>query len=176
MFDDFSTITFTNGAPDFVDADSPDEILARHEDDPPADPLEGLAPAEVLGAMIRGLVGDQPPSPSRALAIGIRVFVMSHLMRPDSVPGARSLAQLAKRLECTRASTSWHARQLEKIVGLHFRPQKCANTVATFADAQRGNRNGATRHRSARPRLDSAKSELKNQNSGNHVRHLTSDN
>jgi hypothetical protein len=160
MHDDFTAITFTNGAPDFVDSDSPDEILARHEDAPTADPLAGLSPAEIIGAMIRGFVGDLPPTPSRALSLGIRFYVLAYLMRPGEMRGVRSLAHLAKRLECTRASTSWHARELEKIVGLHFRPQKSSATVATFADAQRGNKNGATRHRSARPRLDRAKAVI----------------
>jgi hypothetical protein len=175
MFDDFSETTWTNGAPDFVDDETPIEIIARLEEGEPADPLAEVSAAEAVSALLRTLIGTQPPTPSKALAIGIRVLVLNFVMRPASMPGVKSLAELAQKLECTRASTSWHARQLEQIFGLHFRPQKCSGTVATFADAQRGNKNAASKHRSARPRLDRAKAELKIQNSSDPIRDLTRD-
>jgi hypothetical protein len=176
MHDDFSkTYWSKENGQDFVDEDSPFEILARTED-AADDPLAEVNAAEAVSALLRALIGTQPPTPSKALAIGIRVLVLNFVLRPASMPGVKSLAELAARLECTRASTSWHARQLEQIFGTHFRPQKCAGTVETFSQVQMGNRNAATKHRSARPRLDRAKTEINNQDSSVHVRHLTSDN
>ena len=114
----FRNLTSTNGNPEPIDWDSPDEQMMRAEeieddDTPDASSLAGIPP-NALGVILRYLV---PPagSASRWRTATKRLICLAHAAGLDGIAD-RSLASIAAEIGCSRASLShWAIRMADEL-------------------------------------------------------------
>ena len=103
-------------------------------------PEEDKVMREAMGRVLEIiLVGASPNCRAklaeRARASGLRVLTMAWMVGRGPM-AALSLTEMAKDLGCTRATLSWHARQLERATGFHARGQKLSSNVANYKAAR----------------------------------------
>lgn len=117
----FRNLASTNGNPEPIDWDSPDEQMMRAEeieDDAPPDAssLAGIPP-NALGVILRYLV---PPAGSSARwrTATKRLICLAHAAGLDGIAD-RSLASIAEELGCSRAALSHHAVRISDELALH---------------------------------------------------------